>query len=77
MSPAATLDARIGYRRPCSITWLAKRVHIKVVQELLGHSEMSITLGTYSHLLPTMQEEAMGKWNDVFGNTDAEGIDLG
>jgi hypothetical protein len=31
---------------------------------------MSITLGTYSHLLPTMQEEAMDKWNDVFGNVD-------
>jgi integrase len=38
-----------------------------VIQELLGHSEMSITLGTYSHLFPTMQEEAMWKWDDVFG----------
>lgn len=52
-------------------------VPLKVIQELLGHSEMSITLGTYSHLLPTMQEEATGKWDDVFGNTDAEGTGLG
>jgi len=44
---------------------------------LLGHSEMSITLGTYSHLLPTLQKEAMGKWDDVFGDADTEGEDMG
>ncbi len=49
---------------------LSMGVNPKVIQELLGHSEMSITLGTYSHLFPTMQEEAMGKWNDVFGGDD-------
>jgi integrase len=47
-------------------------VNPKVIQELLGHSEMSITLGTYSHLLLTMQEEAMGKWDDVFGNDEVD-----
>ena len=35
-----------------------------------GQTQMSITLGTYSHLLPTMQEEAMGKWDEVFGDGD-------
>jgi len=33
-------------------------VHPKVVQELLGHSQISITLGVYSHVLPTLQEQA-------------------
>ena len=33
-------------------------VHPKVVQERLGHSDISITLQTYSHVLPGMQEEA-------------------
>jgi len=47
---------------------LSMGVNPKVIQELLGHSEMSITLGMYSHLFPTMQEEAMGKWDDVFGD---------
>jgi len=46
---------------------LSMGVNPKVIQELLGHSEMSITLGTYSHLFPTMQVEAMGKWDAVFG----------
>lgn len=33
-------------------------VHAKVVQELLGHSQISVTLDTYSHVLPSLQEEA-------------------
>ncbi len=37
---------------------LAGDVHPKVVQELLGHSQITLTLDTYSHLLPTMQKEA-------------------
>ena len=36
-------------------------VHAKVVQELLGHSQISVTLDTYSHVLPSMQEEAMNR----------------
>ena len=34
-------------------------VHPKVVQELLGHSQIGMTLDVYSHVLPTMQKEAM------------------
>src|SRR5262249_41961946 len=37
---------------------LAGDVHPKVVQELLGHSQITLTLDTYSHVLPTMQKEA-------------------
>lgn len=40
-------------------------VHAKVVQELLGHSQISVTLDTYSHVLPSMQEEAMGRLNTL------------
>jgi integrase len=32
-----------------------------VVQERLGHSQISLTLDTYSHVLPSMQEEAAEK----------------
>jgi len=40
-------------------------VHPKVVQELLGHSQISMTMDIYSHVLPTMQQEARGKLNTV------------
>lgn len=36
-------------------------VHPKVVQERLGHASITITLDTYTHVLPDMQEEALGK----------------
>lgn len=37
---------------------LKQGVHPKVVSERLGHSSITITLDTYSHLLPNMQEDA-------------------
>lgn len=36
-------------------------VHPKVVSERLGHATISITLDTYSHVLPNMQQEAAAK----------------
>jgi len=44
---------------------LAMGVNIRVVQEVLGHSNISTTLGTYGHVLPGMQEDAMKKWGNV------------
>ena len=36
-------------------------VHPKVVQERLGHGNIAMTLDVYSHVLPSMQQEAAGK----------------
>jgi integrase len=41
-------------------------VHPKVVQELLGHSNISTTMDIYSHVLPSMQQEAANKLDDLF-----------
>jgi len=46
---------------------LKANVHPKVVSERLGHSSIAITLDTYSHVLPTMQEDAARRLNDVLG----------
>lgn len=37
---------------------LNKGVHPKVVQDLLGHSTIAITLDTYSHVMPALAKEA-------------------
>jgi len=37
---------------------LQARVHPKVVSERLGHATIAIALGTYSHAIPALQEEA-------------------
>ncbi len=36
---------------------LGKGTHPKIVQELLGHATISITLDTYSHVLPGMGDQ--------------------
>jgi len=46
-------------RHTCATLLLGKRVHPKIVQELLGHATIAITLDTYSHVLPNMQGEAV------------------
>jgi integrase len=40
---------------------LREGVHAKVVQERLGHSDIGMTLNTYSHLISGMQEEAANR----------------
>jgi len=41
-------------------------VHPKVVQERLGHSQISVTLDTYSHVLPSLQKQAASKLDAMF-----------
>lgn len=36
-------------------------VHPKIVQERLGHRSIEITMNLYSHVTPSMQEEAVGR----------------
>ena len=45
-------------RHTCATLLLSKNVNPKVVSEMLGHATIAITLDTYSHVLPTMQESA-------------------
>jgi integrase len=59
-------DIRFHDLRHSSATMLlAIGVHPKIVQEILGHSQISMTMDTYSHVLPTMQQEAMNKLNET------------
>jgi integrase len=44
---------------------LSAGVHPKIVQERLGHSQISVTLDTYSHVLPTLQLEAADKLDSI------------
>jgi site-specific recombinase XerD len=49
---------------------ISKGVHPKVVQEILGHSEISMTMDIYPHVLPTMQKDAMARLNQAFDERD-------
>lgn len=43
----------------------SKGVHPKIVQELLGYATILITLDTYSHVLPTIQDQAVAAMENV------------
>lgn len=45
---------------------LSANVHPKIVQERLGHSNISTTLDTYSHLIPGMQQVAVDVFNNIY-----------
>lgn len=45
---------------------LLQGVHPKVVSERLGHASIGITLDTYSHVLPSMQSEAVRAFDELF-----------
>jgi len=57
-------------RHSAATILLSMGVHVKVVQELLGHSAITMTMDVYSHVLPSMQQEAMGKLNDLYRQGD-------
>lgn len=44
---------------------LSEGVHPKVVQEMLGHSRINMTMDIYSHVMPDIQREAADKMNDM------------
>ena len=52
-------------RHTCATLLFGKEVHPKIVQELLGHTTIAITLDTYSHVLPNMQGEAASAMESV------------
>jgi integrase len=52
---------------------LAAGVHPKVVQERLGHSQIGITLDTYSHVVPSMQLEAASKLDTLMRSSRNSG----
>jgi integrase len=40
-------------------------VHPKLVQELLGHADITTTLNTYSHVIPSLRGETALAMEDV------------
>lgn len=55
------------FRHTHATVLLAHGVHPKIVQERLGHSDIQITIMTYSHVLPTIQKEAVAVFERICG----------
>lgn len=52
-------------RHTAATLMLQQNINPKVVQERLGHADISLTLNTYSHVLPSIQEEAAEKMDEL------------
>ncbi len=50
-----------GLRHTWATLALEQGIHPRVVQERLGHSTIAITLGIYSHVAPTLHDEAASR----------------
>lgn len=69
MLVAAGLDRSIKFhdlRHTHATLLLLQGVNVKVVSERLGHTSIKMTLDTYSHVLPDMQEAAVKALEGMF-----------
>jgi integrase len=48
-------------RHACASLLLAQGVAPRVVMEVLGHSQISLTMGTYAHVGPALRQSAADK----------------
>jgi integrase len=62
-------------RHSAATLLLSEGVHPKVVQELLGHSNISMTLDVYSHVLPNMQQDAISRLNTTLARYQESGVE--
>jgi integrase len=51
-------------------------VHPKIVSERLGHANIGITLDTYSHVLPGLQEAAAERFDRIFEEVNNENLSV-
>lgn len=61
-------------RHTCATLLLLAGVHPKVVSDRLGHSSISETMDTYSHVIPGMQEGASDKLDVMLFKTPAAAL---
>ena len=54
---------------------LKRNVNPKIVSERLGHSSVSQTLDTYSHVMPSLQIEATGQIEEALYQTGSGDAD--
>jgi integrase len=52
-------------RHSCATLLLVQGVSPRVVMEVLGHSDVGMTLNTYSHVVPQLRREAADRMDEI------------
>jgi integrase len=60
-------------RHSAATLLLSLGIHAKVVQEMLGHTQISMTMDIYSHVLPSMQQDAVSRLNNLLQRPEEGG----
>ena len=58
-------------RHSAATILLALGTHPKLVQEMLGHSTFTLTMNTYSHVLPSLRNEVADRMDQAFAVSEA------
>ncbi len=53
-------------RHACASLLLAQGVPARVVMDVLGHSQIAVTLNTYSHVIPALKQDAAERLDRLF-----------
>src|SRR5262249_32610851 len=54
-------------RHSCATLLIAQGVHLSVIKDILGHTQISTTANVYGHVLPDIQRDATNKLDDLLG----------
>jgi len=68
VAPARLHDAR----HTAATLLLTQGVPARVVMELLGHSQITLTLGTYTHVVPELTRDAAARMGDLLWGVKAD-----
>jgi integrase len=52
-------------RHACASLLLAQGIHPRGVMEVLAHSQISLTMNTYAHVMPTLLRDASDKMDAI------------
>lgn len=57
-------------RHSCATLLLVQGLSPRVVMEVLGHSQIGLTMNTYSHVIPELRREAADRMDKLLSRSD-------
>jgi integrase len=59
-------------RHTCATLLLGRGVSPRVVMDILGHSQIAVTMNIYGHVMPAMKQQAAGQIDAALGGLSVE-----